>query len=141
MRLRERRAEATYLVDRYKKPVARICHLLGLSVSVFGYQEKPKNDKPIKEKLEGLIKEHRRFGHPKLFVMIKQDMPAVNHKRTSRIYREMGLQISRRKRKKVGGRPRLPATTATLPNGIWTIDFGPLTLCSTTWSKAAKLKL
>ncbi len=123
VRPREKRAEAKYLVEKYKKSVARVCRLLGLSVSVFDYKEKPKNDEPIKEKLSELIGEHRRFGHPRLFILIKREMPTVNHKRTRRIYRDMGLQICRRKRKKLGGRPRLAATTASLPNQIWAIDF------------------
>lgn len=123
MRPRERRAEAKYLVNRYKTPVTRICRLLGLSASTYNYEEQPKNDEPIREKFEELVEKHRRFGHPRLFVMIKRDMPEVNHKRTRRIYREMRLQIGRRKRKKLGGHPRLPATQATAPNEIWAIDF------------------
>jgi len=123
VRPRERRAEAKYLLDKYRKPVARICRLLGLSVSTYNYQELPKDDGLIRTKLEALAEDHRRFGHPRLFVMIKRDMPEVNHKRTRRIYREMGLQIGRRKRKKLGGHPRLPATTASEPNEIWAIDF------------------
>ena len=123
VRPREKRAEAKYLVEKYKKPVARVCRLLGLSVSVFDYKEKPKNDELIKEKFSELVSEHRRFGHPRLFVLIKREIPDVNHKRTRRIYRDMRLQLSRRKRKKLGGRPRLAATTASLPNHIWAIDF------------------
>lgn len=123
MRPRERRAEAKCLVDRYKKPVARVCRLLGLSVSTYNFQEPAKDDVPVREKFEELIKEHRRFGHPRLFVFIKRDMPEINHKRTRRICRDMGLQIGRRKRKKLGGHPRLPATTATTPNEVWAIDF------------------
>jgi putative transposase len=123
VRPKDKRAEAQYLVDKYNKPKARVCCLLGLSLSTLGYQEQPKNDEPIREKFEELVEEHRRFGHPRLFVLIKRDLPEVNHKRTRRIYREMGLQINRRKRKKLGGHPRLPATTATSPNEIWAIDF------------------
>lgn len=111
------------MVNKYSKPVARICRLLGLSVSTYNYQEKAKDDGPIREKFESLVEDHRRFGHPRLFVMMKRDMPGVNHKRTRRIYREMGLQIGRRKRKKLGSRGRLPATTASAPNEIWAIDF------------------
>lgn len=119
----ERRAEAKYLVGRYNKPAARVCRLLGLSISTFGYQDKPRDDGPIRAKFEELIIENRRFGHPRLFVMMKQDMPGVNHKRTRRVYRDMGLQIGRRKRKKLGGRPRLAATQAKDPGEVWAIDF------------------
>lgn len=123
MRPSEKRAEAQYLTEKYQRPSARICRLLGLSISTQKYQEKSKDDGLIREKFEELIEGHRRFGHPRLFVLIKRGMPEVNHKRTRRIYREMGLQIGRRRRKKLGGHPRLPATAATAPNQIWAIDF------------------
>ena len=119
----ERRVAGRYLVDKYKKPAARICRLLGLSISTFSYQDSPRDDAPIRAKFEELTQEHRRFGHPRLFVLLKRDMPGVNHKRTRRVYRAMGLQIGRRKRKKLGGRPRLAATQARAPGEAWAIDF------------------
>ncbi len=54
-----------------------------------------------------------RFGHPRLFVFLRRDFTEVNHKRSRRIYPSLGLQIRRRKRKKLGSYPRLPPTRAT----------------------------
>jgi len=87
------------------------------------YTEKPKDDVHVSTKLSELATQHRRFGHPRLFVLLKRDMPDVNHKRSHRVYCDLKLQIGRRKRKKLGSYPRLPATTATKPNQIWGIDF------------------
>ena len=123
MRPRERRAEARYLVVRYQKPKARVCRLLGLSPSTMSYQTRPKEDQPIVDKLKDLASKHRRFGHPRLFVLLKREMPEVNHKRSRRVYRDLSLQIGRRKRKKLGAYPRLPATLAAAPNQVWAIDF------------------
>ncbi len=119
----ERRAEALYLTKRYKSPKARICRLLGLSVSTAGYQEQPNSDEPVGLKLKDLAGEHKRFGHLRLFVFLKREMLEINHKRSRRIYQDLELQIGRRKRKKLGSVPRLPTTKATQPNDVWAIDF------------------
>jgi len=39
------------------------------------------------------------------------------------VYKDLGLQIGRRKRKKLGSYPRLPATRASASNEVWAIDF------------------
>lgn len=123
VRPKDRRSEALYLVDKYQTTKARSCRLLGLSLSTLSYKEAPNQDEPIREKLVTLIGEHRRFGHPRLFVLLKQEMPEVNHKRSHRIYVDAGLQLERRKRKKLGSHHRLPPTRATEPDQVWAIDF------------------
>jgi putative transposase len=119
----ERRTEGEYLIERHKAPKARVCRLLGLSQSTLCYQPKQKNDQHISERLKALAGKHQRFGHPRIFVLLKREMPEVNHKRSRRVYRDLRLQIGRRKRKKLGAYPRLPATKAMAPNQIWAIDF------------------
>ena len=119
----ERRAEAQYLVERYQCPKARICRLLGLSVSTASYKERVSADEPVADKLKELADKHKRFGHPRLFVFLKREQPNVNHKRSRRIYQDLGIQIGKRKRKKLGSVPRLPTTRATQANEVWAIDF------------------
>jgi putative transposase len=73
---------------------------LGLSLSTFTYTVQPSKDGPVRDKLIELAGENKRFGHPRLFVLLKNEMPEVNHKRSHRIYTDLDLQIERRKRKK-----------------------------------------
>ena len=47
----------------------------------------------------------------------------VNHKRTEKIYREEGLSLRIRRRKKLAAVTRTPATQATRPNERWAMDF------------------
>lgn len=47
----------------------------------------------------------------------------VNHKRTERIYRQEGLGLRIRKRKKLASVPRVPAPKATHPCEQWAMDF------------------
>ncbi len=47
----------------------------------------------------------------------------MNHKRTEKIYREEGLALRIRKRKKLASVPRVPAPKATRPTEQWAMDF------------------
>jgi putative transposase len=48
---------------------------------------------------------------------------AVNHKRVYRLYREEGLTVRRRGRKRVSREARLPLPAPVGPNELWSLDF------------------
>ncbi len=47
----------------------------------------------------------------------------MNHKRVYRLYREEGLTLRRRKRKRIGAAERQPLPVPTRPNERWSLDF------------------
>ena len=47
----------------------------------------------------------------------------VNHKRVYRPYREEGLSLRRRKRKRLTSEGRGPGEAASGPNEVWSLDF------------------
>lgn len=47
----------------------------------------------------------------------------INHKRTERIYREEGLLLRKRKRKKMAAQTRIVLPAPTGPNERWSMDF------------------
>jgi putative transposase len=55
--------------------------------------------------------------------MLRRDGLVVNHKRTERIYREEGLSLRKRKRKKVAAQERVIMPVPTCPNEKWSMDF------------------
>lgn len=103
VRPKAKRAEALYLHQKYAVSVSRSCELLGLARSSFDYREHPRDDSELGEKLEELAGKHRRFGHPRLLVLLRRAGFKDNHKRSERLYRKLKLQIKSRKRKKLGG--------------------------------------
>ncbi len=123
MRPKAKRAEAIYLVKKHEVSRRHVCRLLGLHRSSFDYPEHPRSDEPVASKLLEFAAVHRRFGHPRLLVLLKREGIAVNHKRSERIYQKLKLQVKVRKRKKLGSVPRIPIRQATGPNQVWAIDF------------------
>ena len=48
---------------------------------------------------------------------------AVNHKRVERLYTEMGVQVRKRRRKKIPMSDRQPLFRPLAPNEVWSMDF------------------
>jgi putative transposase len=119
-----KREAAQFLRSVYQIGVRRSCRVLGLSLSTAFYKPKGYNDEPIKKRLEELVTKYRRFGRPRLHYFLKREGLVVNEKRTGRIYRAMGLQLGKRKRRrKYPAVVRAPKTTPTHANEIWSFDF------------------
>ena len=47
----------------------------------------------------------------------------VNHKRVERLYTQMGLQVRKRRRKKIPVGARQPLVRPSAPNEVWSMDF------------------
>jgi putative transposase len=58
-----------------------------------------------------------------LTVLLRREGWAVNHKRVYRLYRQEGLGVRRRKRKRIGAVERQPLTIPRRPNERWSMDF------------------
>jgi len=65
----------------------------------------------------------RRYGCPRIYVRLRREGGRVNHKKVERIYREEGLALRRRARKKSTSGPRIALPMPTRP-GLWyAMDF------------------
>jgi putative transposase len=74
--------------------------------------------------MQELVREHRRFGLPRIHYLLKREGVVRNIKRTRRIYRELGLQLAKRKRRtKQGAVIRCPRPKAVHVGEIWSFDF------------------
>jgi putative transposase len=64
-----------------------------------------------------------RYGYRRLHVLLLREGWRINHKRVHRIYREEGLMVRRKLRRKVASRARVVLPQPTRPNERWAIDF------------------
>ena len=70
-----------------------------------------------------LAQERRRFGYRRIHALLRRDGVEVNHKKVYRLYREAGLAVRRRKRRKGVAVPREPLQLPTQRNEVWSMDF------------------
>jgi len=103
--------------------VRKACILVDMSRTVFGYVSRREEDLVLRQRLRELASQRKRFGSPRLHIMLRREGLVVNHKRTERLYREEGLALRRKRRRKgaSGARVILPAPER--PNQIWSMDF------------------
>src|SRR2546422_497058 len=71
---------------------------------------------------EELQRARPRWGYRRLWVLLRREGYAVNWKRVYRLYREAGLAVKRRRRKRAAV-ARRPLPPATRPNERWSMDF------------------
>lgn len=115
------KASVEHLRNAFTFSERRACHLVGLAVSSYRYRPIRRDD-GLREKLRELARQRPRFGYRRLHALLAREDTAVNHKRVWRVYREAGLSMNRRRRRRVvrAGRPMKIVTTA---NEEWALDF------------------
>ncbi|MFC1929828.1 IS3 family transposase [Chloroflexota bacterium] len=101
----------------------RACLLVNLSTSVFRYQSKPGNDDELRKRLRELAEQRKRFGSTRLHILLQRENLVINHKRTERLYREEGLALRKKRRRKGAAGARVVMPTPQRTNERWSMDF------------------
>ena len=73
--------------------------------------------------MHAIAEKRKRFGMPRILVMLRREGWKDNHKKVERIYAEEKLGLRRRKRRKKFVGPRVPLPVATRPNQHLAMDF------------------
>lgn len=117
-----RRREAAYAIERYEVSVRRACRLMGLNRASWQYRSKRPKDTELRERLRVLAAQLPRYGYKRLCRRLRRQGLQVNPKKIYRIYREEGLMVRKRSRKRLVRRgERRPAPVRA--NERWSMDF------------------
>jgi len=73
----------------------------GMSASSLRYIPAPDRNGELRARIVTLAHRHRRDGAGMIYLKLRQAGERVKHKRVDRLYAEEGLQVRRRRRKKV----------------------------------------
>ena len=121
MELVGRREEVRWLWGKFLVSQRRVCELMGVAESSGRYRSR-RDDQELRERLVAAAREKPRWGYRRLQIVLQQNGVRVNHKRVYRVYREAGLMIRRKRRKRLlrAGFVR-PAVNGA--NQEWALDF------------------
>ena len=75
------------------------------------------------EVLNQVVAKNGRWGFRLCFDWMRNQGYAWNHKRVWRIYKEMGLNLPRRTKKRIPKMPKVPLIATTEANSMWALDF------------------
>jgi len=103
--------------------VTRACGLVGISRSLYRYRNRRADSTPLRARIEEIAAVKRRYGYRRVYVRLRREGWAVNRKRVYRLYRDAGLAVRRRKRKRIGPIERKPLPKPLAANVSWSMDF------------------
>jgi putative transposase len=118
-----RREAVTVLMTERDFGVTRACGLLQISRALYRYQSRRPECAGLRERIAEIAALKRRYGYRRVHVLLRREGWRVNRKLTYRLYREAGLAVRRRKRKRIGPFERKPLPKPTAANRSWSMDF------------------
>ena len=103
------------------------CRVTGQHRSTERYEPKrAEDDAALRERLRGISKDRPRWGYRRAHALLVEEGWEVNRKRVQRLWREEGLRVpqKRRKRRRLG-ESTVPAArlAAERPNHVWALDY------------------
>jgi putative transposase len=106
------------------------CGLIGMHRGSWRYRRRERNDTALRARLREMAGERPRFGYRRLYIFLRRERTEdgeprwpVNHKRVYRLYREEGLAMQRRRRKRFRAEARVPLALPQSANEVWTMDY------------------
>ncbi len=118
-----RREAVTVLMRERRFGVTRACGLVQISRSLYRYRSRRPACADLRERICEIAAAKRRYGYRRVHIMLRREGWAVNRKLTYRLYREAGLAVRRRKRKRIGPFERRPLPKPDAANQSWSMDF------------------
>ncbi len=114
----------SYVEVEYEMSERHACRLLGLGRSTHRYRaRKAERDGALRARLKELAAKRMRFGYRRLTAMLVREGVVANHKRVYRLYREEGLAMRIRQRRRIRWTGAVSKAAAARPNQRWSIDF------------------
>ena len=111
------------MVVRFGLSQRRVCRLVALDRNTLRYQSHRSDDQGLRARMRAIAESTRRYGCRRIYVRLRREGWRVNHKKVERIYREEGLSLRRRARKKAVAIPRVAIPRPTGPGRCYAIDF------------------
>lgn len=114
----------SYVEVEYQMSERHACRLLGLGRTTHRYRaRKAERDGALRARLKELAAQRMRFGYRRLTAMLLREGMAANHKRVYRLYREEGLAMRIRPRRRIRWSGAVVKPAASQPNKRWSMDF------------------
>lgn len=100
----------------------RACRFTGFARSTQRYAVRRDDRAALRARLQTLALLRPRWGYRRLYVLLRREGHGVNRKLVQRLYREEGLTVRRRRRKRAAV-PRTPLAPPLGANERWSMDF------------------
>lgn len=119
-----RRRAVKHLQSRFRVSERRACRTTWQHRSAQRYCRSLASDEALlRERLRLLARRHPRYGYRRMHVLLRREGWACNRKRVQRLWRDEGLRLPPRPKRRRRGK-RMPGhVEAVCPNQVWALDF------------------
>lgn len=118
-----KREAVTVLLTERALGLTRACGLVGISRSLYRYCSRRPDSAALRTRIEEIAALKRRYGYRRVYLRLRREGWEVNRKRVYRIYRDAGLAVRQRRRKRIGLFERKPLPKPAVANLSWSMDF------------------
>ncbi|WP_460675343.1 IS3 family transposase, partial [Larkinella ripae] len=120
----QKRELAHSLINDYQVATQRACGVVLLQRSVWYYKAHRRDDTVVRQRIKEIAQVRIRYGHRRIFTLLRREGWRDNHKRVYRIYceEELNLRRKRPKRHRAAAHRRQRPSISTL-HECWSMDF------------------
>lgn len=120
----QKKVLAQYLIQQYKVSTRRSCHVMMMCHSVFYYKHHRREDEPLRCRIREIAQTRIRYGHWRVYTLLRREGWKDNHKRVYRVYKEEALNLrSKRPRRNKAAAHRLERPENSSLHEFWSMDF------------------
>ena len=101
----------------------RACRIVELDRASCRYQPKKPSDEEVRSRMRELAIQWKRYGYRRLHLLLQREGVLINHKKVYRIYVSEGLQVRKRRRKKLTMQRGKPNPASAAPNFRLSMDL------------------
>jgi putative transposase len=117
-----RREAVRYVQQTFGLSERRACRTLGVARASHRYKSCRATDEVV-PRMRQLAADRPRAGYRTLGRLLRREGHSVNHKRVYRIYRQEGLSLRVKRRRRRAASPRATPPPVTRPGDRWAMDF------------------
>jgi putative transposase len=119
----QKRPLVEFLRVGFKVSTRRACRVVGVPRTTNDYRSKAKDQSALRIRIRDLAQARVRYGYRRLHVLLLREGWKVNHKRVYRLYKEEGLSLRLKSKKKRVSVSRVETSPPQAPNEVWSMDF------------------
>jgi putative transposase len=95
-----------------------------MDTSTYHYRSRRPDQAALKARVQEICAIRVRYGYRRVHVLLRREGWRVNHKRTYKLYRELGLQLrNKTPKRRVKAKLREDRQAPMQPNDVWAMDF------------------
>jgi putative transposase len=114
---------ARWAQEAYQISERHAARIVKLAIGTLRYESRKVFDEVLRHRLRELAGTHVRYGYRRLTVLLRREGWRVNAKRIYRLYREEGLIVRTKQRRKMARRRPVSSGIAVRANQCWSMDF------------------